>query len=163
MSPPPTLPNTPPQSNFFRRFLRNLSYYSPAPHRVVFTSAFFWHSLAVRYFIMTPFSTLRAVTHVRPITFISAEIVQYLGGLNIGYALLAIQGLFLPASDVDGRKRNALVLAAASLSQVWFTVKFWRNARWALAGMIPIFIGDAMISLLALVYYFQQEHRPNRE
>ncbi|PJF19533.1 hypothetical protein PSACC_00652 [Paramicrosporidium saccamoebae] len=108
----PTIPS--PSLGIFRRFLTALSNYSPTPHRVVFTSAFIWHSLAVRYFVMTPFSTLRAVTHIRPITFTSAEILQYLGGLNIGYAILALQGLLLPATDVDGRKRSALVLAAVS-------------------------------------------------
>lgn len=102
----------PPQGpSLFHRFLHSLAHYAPAPHRIVFTSAFAWHSLAVRYFVMTPFSTLRAVTHVRPVTFTSAEILQYLGGMNVGYALLALQGLFLPSTDVDGRKRSALVLS----------------------------------------------------
>ncbi len=104
----------PPRQGWLRRFLGSLAHYSPAPHRIVFTSAFAWHALAVRYFVMTPFSTLRALTHVRPVTFTSAEILQYLGGLNIGYALLALQGLLLPSRDADGRKRCALVLSVVS-------------------------------------------------
>lgn len=101
-----------------RRFLTALSHYTLAPHRLVFTSALAWHSLAARYFIITPFSTLRAVTHVRPITFTSAEILQYLGGLNIGYACLALQGLLLPQRDVEGRKRNALILAVVRVMEI---------------------------------------------
>lgn len=102
---------SPSRPGAFRRFLASLAHYTPAPHRVVFTSALAWHSLAARYFILTPFSTLRAVTHVRPITFTSAEILQYLGGLNIGYACLALQGLLLPQREMDARKRSALILA----------------------------------------------------
>ena len=115
--------NNPHKRGLFSRFLTALSYYSPAPHRIVFSTAFTWHSLAVRYFIMTPFSTLRAVTHVRPITFTSAEILQYLGGLNIGYAILALQGLFSSAADVDGRKRSALVLSIVLKSFVIFLMR----------------------------------------
>jgi hypothetical protein len=115
--------NNPHPRGLFSRFLTAISHYSPAPHRVVFSTAFTWHSLAVRYFVMTPFSTLRAVTHVRPITFTSAEILQYLGGLNIGYAVLALQGLLSSAVEVDSRKRNALVLSIVSKCAISYEIR----------------------------------------
>lgn len=104
-------PASPPPGGILQQFWQGLRSYTPAPHRVVFSSAFLWHALAVRYFVMCPFSTLRAVTHVRPINFTAAEVVQYLGGLNVGYAVLALQALFSPRSDVDHRKQTALVLS----------------------------------------------------
>lgn len=64
---------------------------------------------------MTPFSTLRAVTTARPISFTSAEILQYLGGLNLGYAVLALQGLLLSQRETVSRKRAALILSIVSL------------------------------------------------
>lgn len=64
---------------------------------------------------MTPFGTLRAVTTARPISFTSAEILQYLGGLNLGYAVLALQGLLLPKRETVSRKRAALILSIVSL------------------------------------------------
>lgn len=134
-----------------------MGYFAVSPHKFAFGSAFIWHTIAARYFTMAPFQILRSTTLSRPISFVSAEIVQYLGGLNIGYAILALQSLFLAPSDVAGRKRNALVLAIASLSQVWFTGRFYRNGRWSVSGMLPIFIGDAFVSLVTLLYYLQQE------
>lgn len=32
-----------------------------------------------------------------------------------------------------------------------------------MSGMLPIFVGDALISLLTLLYYMQQEPQPSDE
>lgn len=108
-------PVRPPPRSWLERFFKALSNYTPSPARFVFSSALLWHSLAVRSFIMTPFSTLRAVTTARPISFTSAEILQYLGGLNLGYAVLALQGLLLSQRETVSRKRAALILSIVSL------------------------------------------------
>lgn len=158
-----TIPSESPteRRTVFTRFANAISKYAVAPYKFVFASAFVWHSLAVRSFTMTPFAVLRATTTTRPISFISGDILQYLGGLNIGYAVLCLQSLFLPPKDLASRKRNALVLAAGGLSQLWFTVRFYSFARWNVRGMMPIFIGDAFITLISLLYYFQ--HDPDEE
>lgn len=103
--------NSPFPSFRLSRFIDALSEYSPAIHRLVFSSAFTWHTLAARYFIISPYGILRSLTNVTPISFLTMDVMQYLGGLNIGYAILALQGLFLDAYDVAGRKRTALILS----------------------------------------------------
>lgn len=108
------------ESNWLNDFYGRLQGFLPAPSRMVFSTAFLWHSLAVRSFILSPFNTLRAVTMVRPVSFTSAEVLQYLGGLNIGYAWLALQALLSARRDVAGRKRAALVLSIVTGTVVFF-------------------------------------------
>jgi len=99
------------QISWPRKVLAGLSHYTPAPHRLVFSGAFVWHTLAARFFIGSPFQMLRQLTVARPISFVAAEVLQYLGGLNIGYAILALQGLLVSGRESASRRRTALVLA----------------------------------------------------
>lgn len=162
-TPPPSSNDDNKCNSWARSWLRSLSHYSIPPHRFVFTSALIWHTLAARSFLMVPFQVLRRVSTVRPITFLSAEIVQHLGGLNLGYAVLALQSLFLPSGEQVTRRRNALVLAVAGLSQVWLNWRFFGNGRWSPSGLLPIYIGDAFITLISILYCLQDEPSIDKE
>lgn len=62
---------------------------TPSPGRALFIVSSLAHGLIARLLLGQPFPTLRLLTTMRPVSFVTAEIARFLGGMHLGMAMLA--------------------------------------------------------------------------
>lgn len=113
--------------------------------------------MAANYFIRHPFHCLRSWTHLRPIPFLATEVLRFLGAMNIGYAVMAMNGVISDQPAV--RRITALTLALANGSQFWFDIVGIAGGRFNVGPFLPIVILDAVFCLANAAYLLM----PNKE
>lgn len=79
----------------------------PSIPRLLYLLNTVWNGFLSRYLLTHPFAILRAMTHIRPVTFVSAELVQIMGGMRLGYAIMSAIGLVRHGS----REQASLILS----------------------------------------------------
>ena len=103
-----------------------------------------WHAAAAYFFIARTEGMLAVHTHERPVSPVAQDMMRFLGGINTGYAVLAVCGIRqtgVALAVISG------TLAIANLSQFWFDVVAHRSGRWK-KRLRFITAGDGMFAVL---------------
>lgn len=115
-----------------------------SPTGTLYTGSLLYHGFLSYQQMLSPFSFLRGLTIVRPVTFVSAELCQWMGALRLGYAALSLQSLLAingTATAHAAARQNSLLLAIVGFGQLIAGLVSWQRGRW---------IGFRLLSLLAL-------------
>lgn len=132
--------------------------WSPSPSRLLATTSFFHHTLLARQLLFQPFATLRFLTPIRPITFISAELAQCLGCLRAGYGLLALQSLILDRRGSSlASTQTSLILASMGIAQSIMYLIVWRKGRWFQGRLLTVLMVEACLAAAHLLHYLESD------
>lgn len=110
--------------------------------RYLFLATALWHTSAAYFFLLRPQRVLRSLTNEAPVSPIAADVLRFLGALNMGYAVVAGAGACqaTPAAGVS------LVLALANGSQLAVDLYAHRTGRWK-QRLVAITLLDGFFAL----------------
>lgn len=110
--------------------------------RYLFLVTALWHTAAAYYFLLRPGQVLRSLTNEAPVSPIATDVVRFLGGLNLGYAVVAGAG----ACHATPAAGASLVLALANGSQLALDLYAHRTGRWT-RRLVSITLLDGIFTL----------------
>lgn len=143
-----TMPSEPPP--YILRLFHKLHLSLP---RLLFFFDTVWNTLLTRYLLLHPFPVLRSATHVRPITYASAELAQMQGALRVSLLCLSLWGLVERSDRV--RKPVALVLGVTSAVTSYVYVMVLQKGRWNARIMVPLLLVEAAFACANTLYYIR--------
>jgi hypothetical protein len=110
---------------------------------VILSLTALWHLLAFWHFTLFPRRTLALTTRERPVSEVAAELLRFLGGLNLAPVVLALASLAV----TPGQRWTAfLALAVANLSQLLVDLRVRRLGLARGAFFTQILVGDAFFT-----------------
>lgn len=123
------------------------------PSRTLFLSSFAWNTLLAHQLIMYPFPAARLLSYIRPVTFLTAEISQAVGGLRLGYAALALQACL--TRSLHGQQQASFVLAFMGITQTLLGLAFWGKGRWIPGRLVALLFVEASLGAAHLIHYLR--------
>ena len=136
-------------SRFFRKF-------RPYQSNFIFSLNFIWHLTNYRALTNAPYWLLRQFSMMRPVSVVSAEVLQLHGSLHLGYMLLSLQGILEPRPHRLVQHSAALCLG--NFSSAYYLGKFMMNSRWSLK-LAGIFGVTVVLGCLNLIQIFRRNHK----
>ena len=109
---------------------------------------FVWHSLAVELFIFRPKYMMENYLKADFQSKVSIDIIRFVGGLNTGYVVLALVGIFVSELRHPG---VFMAFAFATLSQFVFDIKAHKEGK-VTSLFNKITYGDGIIGFLNLIF-----------
>lgn len=129
-----------------------------SPSRTIFTCSFVWNTLLAHQMIINPFDSMRLLSHIRPVSFVTAEIVQWMGGLRMGYVALSLQSL------VSGSASEAsFTFAFLGITQLLIGLSSWHRGRWYSSRLILFLLAESSLAAGHLIHYLQGPSKKKRE
>ncbi len=107
-----------------------------------------WHFAATWLFVFIPRGIYAKYTSERPTPILAVDAMQFLGGMNSGFCLLAVLSL---AYDVRPIEPVLAAFALANFSQFALDLRLHRARRVNL-GFLVITVGDAVATVVNLAY-----------
>lgn len=126
--------------------------------RPLFLSSLVWNSVLANQMLLDPLWCLQTATRVRPVGFISIELLRSIGGLRLGLATFCLQSLTLPTSHY-----NSFTLAFVGITQGIIGLTFLRSGRWAGSSLIPYLLVEASLAGGHLLHYLFAPEKPKSE
>jgi hypothetical protein len=94
---------------------------------IVFLLAALWHAAASFYFLFTTYRMLGSHTFERPVSPVAADMMQFLGAMNLPYVVASLIGAMGPPVL---RAPLLLIVALANLSQFARDLVAHASGRW---------------------------------
>lgn len=118
---------------------------------VVLVLTALWHLAAAWHFTLFPERTLARTTEERPVNRLAAELFRFLGGMNVGFVVLALVACGL---GPDARFVAAIALAVANASQAVQDVRVSRLGMARGPFFVQILVGDLLFTGLNIAAAF---------
>jgi len=116
---------------------------------------FVWRATLAYYFIFRTQSILNKYSNVRPVTEQGQDMMKFLGGINIGYSLLALLGFIrfmkTDLKENSSRTSELWVLALANFSQFFYSAVAYKNGRWN-RNLLRMTIPDGILAVLDFIF-----------
>lgn len=124
---------------------------SVSPSRSLFALTFGWNALLAHQMLLYPFPTVRLLSHIRPVTFLSGELAQWIGGQRLGLAILALQSLFSPQRARS--QYNSFVFAFLGATQTIVGLVCVGRGRWYSGRLLVFLLVEASLAGAHLLHY----------
>jgi hypothetical protein len=128
-----------------------------------------YHAILSYQQVFCPFAFLRGLTIVRPVTFVSAELCQWMGSLRLGYAALSLQSLIIVMNGCSGAgqaiaRQNSLLLAIVGFGQLIAGLVSWQKGRWIGLRLLSLLALESCLAAGHLLHYLDHpRRRPSRD
>lgn len=115
--------------------------------RLVLGLTALWHLLAAYHFALHPGRTIARYSHERPVSPVAAELIRFLGGLNLALAVLGGASFAFPPAALWP---FALCFFVANLTQAVIDLQAHRKGLTRPAFLRDITLGDGIATALNL-------------
>lgn len=136
-------------------------YLLPSFDSIVFFSNTLWYTSTAKCLVIYPFHSLRALTIIRPITYVAAELAQLYGTLRLGFSLFSIWGMFDGlkergrGNERKSRLRRKLISAIVSITgvlNIYFGTILLSRGRWNGSILLPSLFIESILTVLNAIY-----------
>ena len=135
-----------------------LSFSRISPSRSIFTCSLVWNSVLAHQMILNPFGSVRLLSHIRPVTFLTGEIVQWMGGLRLGYAALALQALVSGSAS-----QSSFAFAFLGITQFLIGLSSWHKGRWYSSRLLIFLLAETTLAAGHLLHYLEGPKKEKEE
>jgi len=125
-------------------------YLFPSFNSLIFSSNALWYVMTAKCLVIYPFHTLRALTVIRPIAYVTAELAQLYGALRLGFSLFSIWGIF-ERRQVQ-RKLMSAIMSITGVFNLYFGMVLLGRGRWNTSTFLPILLVESILTFINIIY-----------
>jgi hypothetical protein len=125
----------------------------------LFSCSFVWNCILAHQMILSPMGTLRLISHLQSAGWVASDLIQMMGGLRLGNAALALQGLI--TSDIQTKRSmsrsTSFVLAFSGITNLVIGLAIWRKGRFHSGRLVALLLVEASLASGHLLHYLSSE------
>ena len=109
--------------------------------------------------ILSPSGTLKLLSHVQAAGWVASDLIQVIGGLRLGNAALALQGLLTPErpNKKSFAKSTSFVFAFSGITNFIVGLVIWRKGRFYSGRLLALLLAEASLASGHLLHYLSSE------